>query len=186
MNFNRTQPTTTHYSHTSAEVTPATEESPWKIFLGCVPGTATDESLTQFFSKFGRIVAVNLRTRQSDGKCAGFGKIVCADEATFRSILGAKTILIEGRKLVTKKFLPEEEMLKERDSLSRRKLLVRNVKHTITDAEFENYFAQFGDIEICYVVRPKNCNDVKLHGFVIYRDQNVASRVLSKKHTLKN
>ncbi len=44
-----------------------------KIFIGNLPHTATEESVTTLFTEYGKVRSLNLATDVFSGKCKGFG-----------------------------------------------------------------------------------------------------------------
>jgi RNA recognition motif-containing protein len=151
----------------------------YKIFLGCVPGYATEDIIYHLFTNYGIICEVNLRYRFTDGKCAGFGYLICRDEQTYKNILDQNGILFDGRKIVTTPFLDQgQDVFAKRTDLNKRKLLVKNIDSSINTVEFENYFSTFGKIEISFIVRSKFQKEIAVHGFVIFKDEASAQRAV--------
>ena len=155
------------------------EQSNKKIFIGCIPGSTKEEELLSVFEKFGTITNLEIRRRQSDGKCAGFGHLVCSEEDTYQAILKAKKVSFKGRTMVVAPFMDKEALTGRRESLSKRKVLISNVSTGTTDAQFRRYFSKFGEIEIAYVVKSGRKNQKIEHhyGFVVYKSYKDAQRV---------
>jgi len=153
----------------------------FQIFLGCVSGTAKNEEIFNFFSSFGPILEVNLRIRKSDGKCAGFGYLKCQNKQTYEKILKQKKVKYRGRNIVVTQFLAHNDMANNRDSLKKRKVLVKNIPKGITEEEYIKFFEKFGKVEIGYIVNlNKPDSTQKLHGFVIYSDEEAARKVVDQ------
>ena len=68
-----------------------------KLFIGRLPKQANEENITEYFSKFGEIVSVNLKRDFKSGRSRGFAFIVFKDDVIINPILGYHQIL--GKKV---------------------------------------------------------------------------------------
>ena len=160
----------------------------FKIFLGCVPGTAKENDLLQLFSSLGDIKEISLRYRKSDGKCAGFGYLICSDSSTYQRILQTKNFNFKGRKIICSKFLKDNKSkVKAKNSLKKRKLLIKNISGDVDQDELTKFFENFGKVEIAYIVQheanmKKKANQgteiVHNQGCVIFKEERDAEMML--------
>ena len=160
-----------------------------KVFLGCIPGTAKEDELLTLFSKFGEIREINLRFRKSDGKCAGFGYLICSNLSTFQRIIQTKNFDFKGRKIISSIFLKDKNSkIKAKNSLKKRKLLIKNISGDVDQSDLTRFFENFGNVEIAYIVKheanlkkkPSKGSSEIVHnqGCVVFRDEKDAKKML--------
>ena len=157
-----------------------------KLFIGCIPGSATEKEIKDYFSQFGPIREVNLRIRKSNQKCAGFGSLVCADQATYDQILAQESLEYQDRCLVAFPYIKKKKRARgtrrgeqvqsqavgesgnnKRENLWQRKILVKNINPESTPEDFRALFSQFGVLETVFLVKPDKVGS-KIHGYVIF------------------
>jgi len=61
-----------------------------------------------------------------------------------------------------------------------RKLFIGGVAFVTTDEEFFKYFAKFGELEDCVLIREKETGQSRGFGFVTYKDRHVAEHVVEQ------
>lgn len=161
-----------------------------KIYVGCLPGNATESKVEDIFSKFGVIKNVTLsrkndQNHQNNNKCVGSGKIECEERATFEKILKANEILYEGRKLEVSEFLEREDLEKLHKDVNKRKILVKYLDEDVQDKDLIHIFSMFGRVANAFVSSDKKQN-LKLeypnnYGMVIMQDALATYKALNGK-----
>ena len=58
----------------------------FKLFVGSIPGGATEQKLFKFFSKYGKIIRVDLPYKSGKRVNAGYCKLTVANKKTFDKI----------------------------------------------------------------------------------------------------
>jgi RNA recognition motif-containing protein len=61
----------------------------YKLFIGCIPGPASDDSILALLSEFGHIESLKLE-RRKNGKCSGYGQATVTSKAIFERLLKAR------------------------------------------------------------------------------------------------
>ena len=80
-----------------------------KLFVGNLPFSANEESLTQLFSKFGKVESATVITDQTTGRSKGFGFVeLSSQEEAERAIAELNGKDFEGRALRVDKAIPKE------------------------------------------------------------------------------
>jgi RNA recognition motif-containing protein len=64
-----------------------------------------------------------------------------------------------------------------------RKIFVGGLPHNLSDEEFRVYFAQFGTIDDCAILKDKRTGKPRGFGFVTYHDLPTLDVVMEKKDT---
>ena len=160
-----------------------------KVYIGCLPGNATEESVLSKFSEYGKIVKVTLTTKevQADNKtilkCVGSGYVECADKTTSENILKSE-IFLYNRRLETSPYLEKEELERMHLDLNLRKILVKYILEFVTDEELEQAFSIFGEIANAFISSDKKKETSGLpssYGVVIFKDKFSAFKALNAK-----
>ncbi len=73
-----------------------------RLFVGNLPVSATDSSLSALFAAHGKVNSVDLIIDRETGRPRGFGFIEMPDEDAARAILGLNGEEFEGRSLKVK------------------------------------------------------------------------------------
>lgn len=122
----------------------ATKNTNLSLYVGCIPCKGQASVVNSYFSEWGLINSVNLKLRKN-GKCCGFGYIMCADEPTYNAILAAKPHNLYNRELIVERVLTKEERALKSLQLDSRRLIVYNLEQTWTSAKLLEFFSQIRD-----------------------------------------
>ena len=150
-----------------------------KIYVGCLPGEATEEMVKSLFGVHGQIKEVILIKKKSR-KCIGSGYIICQDKTTYDRILAAE-VFYQDRKLETSPFLEKEELQKLHEDINIRKVLVKNLPVELTNEELYDLFRMFGEVVNAFissdkkqdVMRPTN------YGIIIFKERIAAYKAIN-------
>lgn len=115
-----------------------------KIYVGCLPGDATEAKVKEIFEAHGRVSEVTLVTKKTD-KCVGSGYVTCRDEASRDTIL-ATEVYYGSRKLETSLYLDQSELQAFHEDINVRKLLIKNLPQNTTNDELKEKFSMFGEV----------------------------------------
>lgn len=149
------------------------------IFVGGLESSTTNHELLQHFGCFGVIRFCQVQCwKNNPAKCRGFALMDIADRSTFENILLTPHRL-NGRPIEVKKMILDKEELEEHTTdLNKRKLFVSNLPKKLTDIELTEFFRQFGNVELAYIIKHHKDNKSKGFGFVLYRNQKDKESVL--------
>lgn len=156
-----------------------------KIYVGCLPGDATEEKVKKIFEEYGKIAEVTLVTKKTN-KCVGSGYVTASDEQTRDRIL-ASEVFYDSRKLETSLYLDKEELTALHEDINLRKLLVKNIPNSLTNEELAEKFSIFGEVINAFIsIDQKADNSVaSTYGIVIFQDRLGAYKALNGKFLLK-
>ena len=70
-----------------------------KLFVGSLPSSATEESVTHHFAQFGKVHSIKLATDLFTGKCKGFGFIEMEGHEARAAIAELDGKTIDGKTL---------------------------------------------------------------------------------------
>ncbi|KAJ0641150.1 hypothetical protein HanLR1_Chr16g0623971 [Helianthus annuus] len=159
------------------------------VFVKNLSESTTDEDLRKAFSEYGTITsAVVMRDADGNSKCFGFVNFESTEDAA-KAVEG-----LNGQKFDEKEWFvgkaqkknEREQELKQKFEQSMKEavdksqglnLYVKNLDDTVTDESLREYFAPFGTITSCKVMRDPNGTS-KGSGFVAFSTSDEASRAL--------
>lgn len=159
------------------------------VFVKNLSESTTDDDLNKAFSEYGTITsAVVMRDAEGNSKCFGFVNFENADDAA-KAVDG-----LNGQKFDEKEWYvgkaqkknEREQELKQKfeqtmkeavDKSQGLNLYIKNLDDTISDESLREYFAPFGTITSCKVMRDPNGTS-KGSGFVAFSTSEEASRAL--------
>lgn len=156
-----------------------------KIYVGCLPGDATESKVKEVFGEFGEVAEVTLVKKKSN-KCVGSGYVTCANKEGFDKILKSEVYYAE-RKLETSAFLEKHELQALHEDINLRKLLVKNLPHELENEELEAKFSIFGEVINAFISTDQRSdgNTASNYGIVIFKERLGAYKALNGKFLLK-
>jgi RNA recognition motif-containing protein len=154
----------------------AKEVTSYKIFVGGLDLDTTEEDLTEYFSKFGKVVERLIKVDIKSKKSRGFGFIGFKSADAVDKVLEQSTHSIRGKKIDCKRAMTKEEAYSWNKDLkdSFRKVFVSNIPRETSKAELTNLFNQYGRVVevnlmfkkketgFCYLVLEREEEAIKL------------------------
>ena len=124
--------------------------------------------------------------KKKSNKCVGSGYVTCADQPSFDRIIKAE-IYYNTRKLETSQFLEKHELQALHEDINLRKLLVKNIPHSLTNEELAERFSMFGEVINAFISTDKRSdgNTASNYGIVIFKERLGAYKALNGKFLLK-
>lgn len=108
-------------SHNNTEK-PANFINEYKLFIGCIPGTANDQDILSVLMQFGNITSLILE-RRKNGKCSGYGYATVSTHNMYEKLLQA-TPLYRDRQLSVLPFYDKSDLLKSQIAFNKRRIVV--------------------------------------------------------------
>ncbi|KAH8785072.1 hypothetical protein F5883DRAFT_82693 [Diaporthe sp. PMI_573] len=137
---------------------------PRKMFIGGLNWETTDESLRDYFSQFGEVTECTVMRDGASGRSRGFGFLTFKDPKTVNVVM-VKEHYLDGKIIDPKRAIPRDEQ--EKTS----KIFVGGVSQETTDAEFKDYFAQFGRVVDATLMMDKDTGRPRGFGFVTFESE---------------
>lgn len=82
----------------------------YKLFLGCIPGSASEEDILPVLLQYADVKYLELERRKNK-KCSGYGKIVVGSLQAYETLLSSKPFY-EERELQILPYLEKADLVK--------------------------------------------------------------------------
>jgi len=152
-----------------AENAAAQDEDERKLFVGGLPQDAKDPEIREYFSKYGEIDVITLKTDQNTGRSRGFAFVV------FKSVDGVDAACAEPNHTVKNK-----KVAVKKAQAKQGKVYVGKLKAELSDDEIKTHFSQFGTIANIEQPFDKTKNERKNFCFITFEKEEVAKRLLKE------
>lgn len=156
------------------------ESASYKIFVGGLDPDTKEEDLTEYFSKFGRVVErlikVDIKTKRS----RGFAFIGFKAPEAVDKVLEVDEHWLHGKKIDCKRAMTKEDAYSLNKTLkeSCRKVFISNIPRELSKKDLFDYFKEFGRINDFNLIFKK-----KETGFlyIIFDSEEEALNLIEKK-----
>jgi len=151
----------------------AKSDNECKIFVGGLAWEFKNEDLTEYFSTFGTVKDVTIKTDFATGNPRGFGFVVFDAKDAVDRVVAQKAHAIKGKKIDPKKITEKEKI---------RKIFVGGVSLDIPEEEVKTHFEQFGAIEEIVFPTNKETKQRKGFCFITFVDPECCDAACSKQN----
>ncbi|CDR97298.1 RNA recognition motif domain containing protein, putative [Babesia bigemina] len=148
--------------------TPADDQV--KFFVGGLHPSVDEEVIKGHFSKYGRIVSVQIMRDFSTGRSRGFGFITVVTQDNTEKVFTDDHIL-NGKRVDVR------HMQQDPGSTIKRKIFVGGISKALSEQMLEDYFGRFGTIEKVIIMRQIDGSS-RGFGFVVFAVDGAAEKVL--------
>ena len=159
---------------------------PTKYFVGSLPGNTQPQALETYFSKYGKIVSLEIIKNPKTNLSKGYGFLLiqlCLPESDFISI----EHFFSNRVISVRPYMKGKDLQQNTVSFLSKRLFIKRVPEWMNEQDLHEYFVQFGPIEMVYVTpnfAVKQLNS--LIGFVHFVEKDSLDEVLqSELHYIK-
>ncbi|CAN8245683.1 unnamed protein product [Cochlearia groenlandica] len=160
-----------------------------KLFIGGISWETSEDRLREYFQSFGEVLEAVIMKDRATGRARGFGFIVFFDPIVAERVVLLKHV-IDGKLVEAKKAVPRDDHMvcnKSNSSLQgspgpsiSKKIFVGGLASSVTEAEFKNYFAQFGVITDVVVMYDHRTQRPRGFGFISYDSEEAVDKVLQR------
>ncbi|EDV27775.1 uncharacterized protein TRIADDRAFT_20799 [Trichoplax adhaerens] len=151
-----------------------------KIFIGGLSFDTTDETLRNYFAKYGDIADSVVICESGSRKPRGFGFVTYKDVTSVKNCLAGIPHQIDGKTVEVKHAVPREsnELAAPHERRSK-KIFIGGLGASTTETEIRQYFNQFGKILNIDLKKDRDTNVLRGFGFVVFEAEDSVDKVLT-------
>lgn len=152
-----------------------------RVFVGSIPANATKPSLTNYFSRFGEIIRVEMQIKTTEHSTErlnpGWCHLIVADKATADLICEIPLHIFEGRQITCKPFVKGGSLKRSNLENNKRRVIVKNVPWNSTEEDVRRIARVYGDIEAAFFFQKGGSSNDSLRNFAYknYKQPRTAS-----------
>eukprot|EP00741_Cyanophora_paradoxa_P016365 tig00020912_g15800.t2 len=154
-----------------------------KIFLGGLSWETSEETLREYFGRYGEIIDCVIMKDKATGHPRGFGFVTYSDPSVVDTVLNDKHVL-DGRQIEAKRAVSKEAMAARGPKT--KKIFVGGLPSTLSEADFRKYFEQFGRVVESQIMHDHETGRPRGFGFVTFASEDDVERVIENpRHTIQ-
>ncbi|KAM7282628.1 RNA-binding protein squid isoform X5 [Ixodes scapularis] len=134
-----------------------------KLFVGGISWDTDNKDLREYFSKFGVVVDVNIKTDPTTGKSRGFGFVTFTAKEAIEAVLKATPHTVKGKQI-------DPKPAKARPGI--KKIFVGGLESDMPEADIKAYFEKFGPVENVELPFDKAKNQRRQFAFVTFERED--------------
>ncbi|CCF57161.1 hypothetical protein KAFR_0C01680 [Kazachstania africana CBS 2517] len=146
-----------------------------KMFIGGLNWETTEETLRDYFNKYGHVTDLKIMKDSNTGRSRGFGFLTFEHPSSVDEVVKTQHIL-DGKVIDPKRSIPREEQDKTG------KIFVGGIGADVRPKEFEEFFSQYGNIIDAQLMLDKDTGRSRGFGFVTYDSPDAVDRVCQSKY----
>jgi len=152
-----------------------------KMFIGGLSFDTTNESLKGYFSKYGEIQDSIVMIDTKTSKSRGFGFVTFSQVSMVDEVMETRPHKLDGREITPRRAVAKQDCEKPGAQASVNKIFVGGIKDDTTEEHLQEYFKQFGKVEICEVMTDRETKKRRGFGFVTFTDFDPVDKIVNQK-----
>ncbi|XP_057481486.1 heterogeneous nuclear ribonucleoprotein 1-like [Actinidia eriantha] len=171
------------------------EGEPGKLFVGGISQETTEETLKNYFGRYGGVKESKIIRDRNTGNGRGFGFVTFEDPSVVNNVLRDKHVILR-RTVDVKEATPKAEengnqhcqgclCYQQKSSsspLSNKKIFVGGLPPCLTVEAFKQYFERFGAITDVVIIHDMENNRSRGFGFITFDSEEAALSVLQSRY----
>lgn len=158
------------------------EEQSRKLFVGGISYETTDESMRQYFNKYGVITDCVVIKDSDTGKSKGFGFVTYETEEEADQCMNERPHNLNNRTIDVKRAVSREESMKPGAHVQVKKIFIGGVREDVDNQELKAYFGQFGKIMEFEVPVDRDSGKPRGFAFITFEDFDTVDKLVAKRH----
>lgn len=130
---------------------------PSKIFVGSLPGDASETEVYDYFGVFGKIkrVVMFYKDRRLSHLTInrGFCHVEVADQFTAKAILSYRAHIFKGRRITCDPYIKGEDLRKKNQQNDNTRVMLKKIPACLTDADLIEALKRFGQVKSAYILQ---------------------------------
>lgn len=153
-----------------------------KVFIGGLSYKTDDETLKNYFAKYGELVDYVVMKDGQTGRSRGFGFVTYSFSSMVDELMKNRPHIIDGRQVEPKRATPREDSGKQEVQMTVKKLFIGGLRDNLTEDDLKNYFNNYGNVIEAVVMKEKETSKSRGFGFVTFDDYDPVDKIILEKH----
>ncbi|KAI6190788.1 Heterogeneous ribonuclear particle protein [Aphelenchoides bicaudatus] len=156
-----------------------------KLFIGGLSLNTTDDTLKEFYGKYGTILDSVVMRDGATKKSRGFGFITYSAKTEVDSAMSSRPHVIDGKTVDPKRAVPRDQSSRGEANVSTQRLYVSGVREDHQEQQFKDYFGDYGTVTKVEIITDKASGKPRGFGFITFDDYDAVDKcVLAKSHMI--
>ncbi|VDM40833.1 unnamed protein product [Toxocara canis] len=117
-----------------------------KMFIGGLSSATTDESLKEFYSKWGELIDCIVMKDPTTKRSRGFGFVSYTKQSMVDEAMANRPHIVDGKTVDPKRAVPRDASQRTEANVSSKRLYVSGIREEHTEQMLEEYFTQYGNV----------------------------------------
>uniref|UniRef100_A0A4W5NVN2 RRM domain-containing protein n=1 Tax=Hucho hucho TaxID=62062 RepID=A0A4W5NVN2_9TELE len=158
-----------------------------KLFIGGLSFETTDESLRNYFERWGSLSDCVVMKDPVTKRSRGFGFVTYSSVDEVDASMEARPHRVDGRQVEPKRAVSREDSSRPGAHTTVKKIFVGGIKEDTEEQHLRDYFNQFGKIEVIDIMTDRTSGKQRGFAFVTFDDHDSVDRiVIQKYHTVND
>lgn len=169
------------------------DEDAGKMFIGGVSRETTEDTMRQYFEKYGAVKDCILMTDKATGNSRGFGFVTYSNPSSVEDVMAGCPHTLDNKIIDPKKCTPRHMQQKKNFSNNQfnktHKIFVGGLSMDANEDDVSTYFTKYGVVTEVVLVADKNdqSRPHKGFGFVTFEDESSVDQAIAKHyHSIKD
>jgi len=156
-----------------------------KLFIGGLSYDTTEDSLREYFEKWGNIVDCVVMRDQNTKRSRGFGFVTYDTQEALNESQSNRPHVIDNKEVEAKRATPREEAGKAEARMSIKKIFVGGLAHEAEEDNLRDYFSTYGSVLNVDIIKDKETGKKRGFAFITFDDYDPVDRIcMDKDHTI--
>ncbi|CAG0906301.1 unnamed protein product, partial [Cyprideis torosa] len=147
-----------------------------KLFVGGLDFRTTDDTLKEYFAKYGEISDVVVMKDPKTRRSRGFGFVTFTESYMVDDVMAARPHRIDSREIEPKRAVPRDS--KPESGVTSKRLFVVGIKDDMSEDQVKDYFSQFGRVTTVDFVKERGSDRRRGFGFVEFDDYDPVDKII--------
>lgn len=161
-------------------------EAGFTVFVGGIPGNITRSEVVTYFSKFGKINNLFIPyKKETPDMNLGYCFISFEYEESQSYVLRTSEHFLGPRRVSCRRYLNRASLSQQSHTSNERKVFVKFIPSSVSEARFREYFEEYGPLESCYIISyvdPRHPLKVpkSSFGYITFKDKQTCDKVVAQ------
>jgi len=154
------------------------DEEQGKLFVGGLSWDTAQDSLLQYFGRFGEVIDCVVMKNAETGRSRGFGFVTFSDPLNVDAVIASCPHTLDGRTIDPKSCNPRS-LQKPKRSNYLPKIFLGGLPSSITETDLRSFFSQFGEVCEVVIMYDQEKKKSRGFGFLSFADELACSKAVS-------